>query len=50
MKDEVTNHPMGFGLVTDADPWVVDKVLVDTHAINEKQVSFYLRVLISKNN
>ncbi|KAI8553038.1 hypothetical protein RHMOL_Rhmol06G0314400 [Rhododendron molle] len=38
MKDRHTGNPRGFGFITYADPSVVDKVIVDNHIINGKQV------------
>ncbi|KAH7510681.1 hypothetical protein FEM48_ZijujUnG0099700 [Ziziphus jujuba var. spinosa] len=38
MKDRKTGQPRGFGFVTYSDPSVVDKVILDTHIINGKQV------------
>lgn len=38
MKDRFTGQPRGFGFITFADPSAVDKVMEDTHIINEKQV------------
>ena len=39
MKDRMTGRPRGFGFITYADPSVVDTVIVETHIINDKQVS-----------
>lgn len=36
MKDKYTSQPRGFGFITYADPFVVDKVIEDTHIINGK--------------
>ncbi|CAK9176163.1 unnamed protein product [Ilex paraguariensis] len=38
MKDRTTGQPRGFGFITYADSSVVDKVIEDTHIINDKQV------------
>lgn len=39
MKDRMTGRPRGFGFITYADPSVVDTVIVETHVIDDKQVS-----------
>lgn len=41
MKDRHTGNPRGFGFITYADPSVVDKVIIDNHIINGKQVRFF---------
>ncbi|KAE8668772.1 RNA-binding family protein isoform 2 [Hibiscus syriacus] len=38
MKDRKTRQPRGFGFVTYVEPYVVDKVIEDTHVINRNQV------------
>ncbi|KAI3930484.1 hypothetical protein MKW98_022133 [Papaver atlanticum] len=38
MKNRISGHPRGFDCVTYADTFVVDRVIEDTHVINEKQV------------
>ncbi|XP_039038609.1 heterogeneous nuclear ribonucleoprotein 1-like [Hibiscus syriacus] len=38
MKDRKTRQPRGFGFVTYVEPFVVDKVIEDTHVINGNQV------------
>ncbi|KAI3678774.1 hypothetical protein L6452_38077 [Arctium lappa] len=38
MKDRHTGQPRGFGLITYADPSVVDMVIEDTHVFNGKEV------------
>nr|GEY48793.1 heterogeneous nuclear ribonucleoprotein 1 [Tanacetum cinerariifolium] len=38
MKDRMTGQPRGFGFITYADPFVVDKVIQDTHVFSGKQV------------
>lgn len=46
MKDRMTGRPRGFGFITYADPSVVDTVILETHVINDKQVSdFYVLFL-----
>nr|GEY04259.1 heterogeneous nuclear ribonucleoprotein 1 [Tanacetum cinerariifolium] len=45
MKDRMTGQPRGFGFITYVDPFVVDKVIQDTHVFSGKQVEIKRTIL-----